>query len=121
MAKRKRRAGVTRPKRAKSKPAAKKQARAGASKMAKRSSKKATKTLARKVTRGAATRKARSRKQKQLSAPNTVVETEILEIDQEPVSQIVTVTEIESVHVAMPDSAEETENPDSPPETGMAA
>jgi hypothetical protein len=119
MAKQKRRAGATRSK-GKSKTVAKKQARADASKMAKRSSKKATKTLSRKVTRGTATRK-RSPKQKQLSAPNPLVETEILEIVEEPVSGIVTVTEIESVHVTMPDSAEETKTTDSPPEEGMAA
>ena len=121
MAKQKGRAGATKSKRGKSKTIAKKQARADASKMAKRSSKKATKTLSRKVTRGTAARKARSRKQKQLSAPNPLVETEILEIVEEPVSGIVTVTEIESVHATMPDSAEETKTTDSPPEEGMAA
>jgi hypothetical protein len=89
--------------------------------MAKRSSKKATKTLSRKVTRGSATRRARPRKQTQLSALNPLVETEILEIVEEPVSGILTVSEIESVHVTMPDSAEEPKSPYSPPEEGMAA
>jgi hypothetical protein len=121
MAKRKKRAGVARSNRGKSKTVSKKRARAGASKMAKRSSKKSTKTPPKKVAHGSATRKARPRRQKQLSAPNPLVETEILDIVEEPVSGIVTVTEIESVRVTMPDSAEETKSPHSPPEEGMAA
>jgi hypothetical protein len=121
MAKPKRRVGVARSKRGKSKAAAKKQARATASKMAKRSSKKTAKTLPRKVSRGNTTLKSRPRKQKQLSASNPVVETEILEGVEEPVSGIMTVAEIESVHVTMPDSVEETKTAGSPPEEGMAA
>jgi hypothetical protein len=121
MAKRKRRTGVTRSKSGKSKTIAKKRPRAGASKMAKRPSKKAAKMLARKVTRGTATRKARSRKQKQLSAPAPQVETAILDIVEEPVPGTVTITEIESVHVTTPDSTEEKKSTYSPPEEGMAA
>jgi hypothetical protein len=121
MAKRKRRTGVAMSKRGKSKTLVKKQAKAGVSKMSKRSSKKTTRTLPGKVARGSATRKARPLKQKQLSAPGPIVATEILDIVEEPVSGVVTVTEIESVHVTIPDSTDETKGPYSPPEEGMAA
>jgi len=126
MTKQKTRAGVTKSKRRKSKAPAKKQARATASKMAKRSSKKRSskktvKALPKKVARGSATRKAKPRKQKHLSTPAPLVETVILDIVEAPAPGTVTITEIESVHVTMPDSAEETKTPYSSPEEGMAA
>jgi hypothetical protein len=124
MAKRKRQSRVTKSKRGKTKTAAKKHARATASKMAKRSAKSAkkrTKALPKKVTRGSATRKARPRKQKQPSAPAPKVETEILDIVEKPVPGILTVTEIESVRVTVPDPDEEPKTENLPPEEGMAA
>ena len=126
MAKQKKRTGAAKSKHRKTKSLAKKQARARASKPAKKSAaksaKRGTKTLAKKVTRGSATRKTRPRKQKQLSAPAPQVETAIVDIVQEPVPGIVTVTEIESVRVMVPD-ADEHPNTGSLPseEGGMAA
>jgi hypothetical protein len=105
---------------------AKKQARAGASKVAKRSSKKRTtrmniKTRPRKVARVSAVQKSRPRK-KQVAAPTPQVQAEIMEIVEQPVPGIVTVTEIESVRVTVPDSDEDTKAGYSPPEEGgMAA
>jgi hypothetical protein len=124
MAKQKKRTGATKSKHRKTKSLAKKQARASGSKPTKKSAaksaKRGTKTLAKKVTRGSATRKTRPRKQKQLSAPAPQVETAIVDVVQEPIPGIVTVTEIESVRVTVPDSAEETKIGNLPPE-GMAA
>ena len=122
MAKQKKRTTVTKSKRGKKKTLAKKHARASASKMAKRAAKSRTRALAKKVTRGSTTRKARPRKKRQVSAPAPQVEMEILDIVEEPVPGIVTVTEIETVRVTMPDSGEETKTDYSPPdESGMAA
>ena len=126
MAKRKTRARVTKSTRRKSKVPAKKQVRATAAKMAKRSSKKRSskktaRALPKKVARGSATRKAKPRKQKPLSAAAPQVDTVILDIVEEPAPGTVTITEIESVHVTTPDSAEETKPPYSSPEEGMAA
>jgi hypothetical protein len=124
MAKQKKRTGATKSKHRKTKSLAKKRARASASKPAKKSAaksaKRGTTTVAKKVTRGSATRKTRPRKQKQLSAPAPQVETAIVDIVQEPVPGIVTVTEIESVRVTVPDSAEEMKTGNLPGE-GMAA
>jgi hypothetical protein len=81
-----------------------------------------TKTLPNKVARGSATRKARARKQKQLLTPAPQVETDILDIVEEPVPGILTITEIETVRVTVPDSAEGTKTGNLPPEQdGMAA
>ena len=125
MAKQKRRTGGTRSKSGKRKAPTKKQTRANVSKRAKRSAnsaKKRTKTQAKKAARGNATRKARPRKQTQPSAPAPQVETEILDIVEEPVPGILTVTEIESVRVTVPDTDEEPKTGNLPPEEGgMAA
>ena len=125
MAKQKKRTGATKSKHRKTKSLAKKQARASASKLAKKSAvksaKRGTKTLAKKVTRSSATKKARPRKRKQLSTPALQVETEILDIAEEPVPGVLTVTEMESVRVIVPESDEEPKTGDLPPEEGMAA
>ena len=125
MAKQKKRTGATKSKHKKTKSLAKKQARASASKLAKKSAaksaKRGTKTLAKKVTRSSATKKARPRKRKQLSTPALQVETEILDIAEEPVPGVLTVTEMESVRVIVPESDEEPKTGDLPPEEGMAA
>ena len=125
MAKQKKRTGATKSKHRKTKSLAKKQARASASKLAKKSAvksaKRGTKTLAKKVTRSSATKKARPRKQKHLSTPALQVEAEILDIAEEPVPGVLTVTELESVRVTVPESGEEPKTGDSPPEEEMAA
>jgi hypothetical protein len=86
-----------------------------------KSAKRRTKTLPRKVGRGSTTRKARPRKQRQVSAPAPQVETAILDIIEEPVPGMVTVTEIETVRLRVPDSDEDSKAGDLPPEEGMAA
>jgi hypothetical protein len=121
MAKRKRRPAVTKSKRGKTKALAKKQARASASKVAKRSAKKRAKAVTSKVTRNRASQKARPRKKKQTPRPTPQVEAAIVDIVEEPAPGIVTVTEIESVRVSVPDSAEEKTRHPPPEEKGMAA
>ena len=118
MAKRKRRPAVTKSKHGKPKTVAKKQGRAAASKVAKRSAKNKTKVLTSKGTRGRAAQKARSRKRKQVPAPAPQVETTIVDIVEERIPGMVTVTEIESVRVMVPDA----DTGSLPPEEGgMAA
>ena len=116
---------MTKSKRGKTKTLAKKRAGPSTSKMGKRTAKsnnRRTKTLPNKVARGSATRKARARKQKQLLTPAPQVETDILDIVEEPVPGILTITEIETVRVTVPDSAEGTKTGNLPPEQdGMAA
>ena len=119
MAKRKRRPAVTKSKHGKPKTVAKKQARAAASKVVRRSAaKNRTKALTSKGTRGRAAQKARSRKRKQVPAPAPQVETTIVDIVEERIPGMVTVTEIESVRVMVPDA----DTGSLPPEEGgMAA
>jgi hypothetical protein len=75
------------------------------SKKAKRSPKKVGARLARKAR--PATAKARPRKRKRVPAPAPQVETEIVDVVEEPLPGVVTVTEIESTRVILPDSGEE--------------
>jgi hypothetical protein len=123
MAKQKRRPAVTKSRRGKPKTVAKKQARATASKVAKKSAaKNRTKALTSRVTLNRASQKARPRKKKHISGPAPQAEAAIVDIVEQPGPGIVTVTEIESVRVTVPDSAEETNTEHLPPEEGgMAA
>jgi len=106
MAKRKRRMGQSASRRGKAlKTSSKRPAKRPVSKKAKRSAKKAGTRLVRKAR--PATAKARPRKRKRVPAPAPQVETEIVDLIEEPLPGVVTVTEIQSTRVILPDSDEE--------------
>ena len=106
MAKRKRRMGQSASRRGKArKTPIKRPAKRPVSKKAKRSAKKTGTRLVRKAR--PATAKARPRKRKRVPAPAPQVETEIVDLIEEPLPGVVTVTEIQSTRVILPDSDEE--------------
>ena len=75
----------------------------------KKAKKVATKRLTTKAHRGGVSKRTRARKQKQRPAVGTV-ETAVIDVIEEPVPGVVTVTEFEDVRIPVPDSDEETED-----------
>ena len=75
----------------------------------KKAKKVATKRLATKARRGGVTTRTRARKQKQNLKP-AAVETTVIDVIEEPVPGVVTITEFEDVRIRVPDSDEETED-----------
>jgi len=108
MAKRKRRAGPSASRRGKTgKVSGKRPAKRPVSKKAKKSSKAAGK---RPVSRARPnTAKTRASKKKRSSAPTPQVETEIVDVVEEPLPGLLTVTELETTRVIIPDSDAEEE------------
>ena len=77
----------------------------------KKAKKVATKRLATKARRGGVTTRTRARKQKQSLGPAAgTVETTVIDVIEEPVPGVVTITEFEDVRIRVPDSDEETED-----------
>jgi hypothetical protein len=106
MAKRTKRAGTSTAKRGKKqKAAAKRATKRAVSKKAKKSAKKAG---ARRVTKARrAPSKAPSRKRKPIGATAPMIETEIIEVVEEPFPGVVTITEFETERLIVPDSGDE--------------
>ena len=108
MAKRKRRMGQSASRRGKArKTSSKRPAKRPVSKKAKRSAKKAGTRLVRKARTASAKARPRKRKRVPSPAPAPQVETEIVDLIEEPLPGVVTVTEIQSTRVILPDSDEE--------------
>ena len=77
----------------------------------KKAKKVATKRLTTKARRGGVSKRTRARKQKQNLRPAVgTVETAIIDVIEEPVPGVVTITEFEDVRIPVPDSDEETED-----------
>ena len=118
MAKRRRQADATRSKRRKAGEApAKRPVKRAVSKKAKKPAKKAKKPAKKagkrqvtKTGRGGATAKTPARKKKPGPAPAPQIETEIIDVIEEPFPGVVTLTEFETVRVTLPDSDEDKEN-----------
>ena len=108
MAKRKRQAGPSASRRGKTrKVSGKRPTKRPVSKKAKKSSKAAGKKPVSRARPNTA--KTRARKKKRASAPAPQVETEIVDVVEEPVPGLVTITELETTRVIIPDSDEEDE------------
>ena len=106
MAKRKKRAKTGSAKRRKTRKAvAKKTTKRAAPRKAKKSAKKASTKLMKKPRPGVG--KPRARKKKPVSASTPIVETEIIDVVEEPVPGVVTVTEFESGRLIFPDTEDE--------------
>ena len=105
MAKRTKRAGTSTAKRGKTRKAVvKKAAKRAVSKKAKKPAKRTATGLMKKPRPGIT--KAR-RKKKQVPAPVPQIETEIIDVVEEPFPSVLTITEFESERLVVPDSSDE--------------
>ena len=105
MAKRTKRAGTSAAKRGKKKAVAKRATKRAVPKKAKKSAKKAGASRMTKARR--APSKAPSRERKRIGAKTPMIETEIIDVVEEPFPGVVTITEFETERLIVPDSGDE--------------